>query len=53
VKQLTSIVRSCRFCNAAIELNDRSGQMLPYNENGSRHYCIGKEPYKIRNEHIV
>ena len=34
-----SFVRSCKFCGTALELNDKSGRRILYNENGSIHSC--------------
>lgn len=43
-----SIIKQCIYCDQAIELNDRTGRYLAYNENGSRHFCRGKKGRGIR-----
>jgi hypothetical protein len=39
---MTSFVKPCSYCGHSIEMNDKEGRFLPFNENGSRHFCLSR-----------
>jgi hypothetical protein len=46
---MTSFIREWRYCSTTIELSDKSRRMLPYMENGSRHFCLrNKRDIKVK-----
>ena len=39
-----SYVKECIFCKAKIQMSDKSGKWLPYNQDGSQHDCKKSVP---------
>lgn len=47
---MSQYVKECTFCKAKIQMSDKSGSWLPYNQDGSQHDCKKNVPSKPKQD---